>query len=86
MSRTVRDIEEARASHDADPQPTLADRGRAAAASARLGGRALYVRRTAPVGQPVDRTADEKAQKLSGRALMIARQKNGGSPLGTRRP
>jgi hypothetical protein len=62
---------------DAKPQPATAPQ--------RLGGRALYMRRAAPVGHPAPRSADEEAQKLSGRALMVARQKNGSRPLGIQR-
>jgi hypothetical protein len=62
------------AARDARPQSTTAPK--------RLGGRALFMRRTAPVGHPGPRSVDEQAQKLSGRALMFARQKNGGRPLG----
>lgn len=51
----------------------------------RLGGRALFSRRTAPLGHPTPRTDGERAQKLSGRALMIARQQTGGRPSEDRR-
>lgn len=51
----------------------------------RLGGRALFSRRAAPLGHPAPRTDAERAQKLSGRALMIARLQNGGRQLGAQR-
>jgi len=64
----------------ADERPAATD----APAPQRLGGRALYSRRTAPLGHPAPRTDAERSQKLSGRALMIARQANGGRQLGVR--